>query len=142
MSFIELISSAHPYLDVFDYNHYPSNFAEFEDRCAEWFEQYRTLNEKDTVECILEQFEQRWKQIPRRDRKETAFRDKQILALFFSPAAEHASGIEKEFAEALRSQWNARFPKNSFLPGHFEDILKGFDANLLGLPLRKSKKTR
>ena len=24
----------------------------------------------------------------------------------------------------------------------FEEILKGFDANLLGLPLRKSKKNR
>lgn len=26
--------------------------------------------------------------------------------------------------------------------GRFEEILKGFDANLLGLPLRKSKKRK
>lgn len=142
MSFVELVSSAHPYLDVFDYDHYPLNFAEFEDRCSEWFAQYSALEEKDTVECILDRFEQRWEQIPRRERRETAYRDKQVLALFFSPAAERASGSEKEFAESLWIQWNARFPKNSFLPGHFEDILKGFDANLLGLPLRKSKKIR
>ena len=53
-----------------------------------------------------------------------------------------ASEAAGAFAETMREKWNTRFPRNTFLPGRFEEILKGFDANLLGLPLRKSKKNR
>ena len=34
MDFVEMIASAHPYLDQFDYDHYPDCFAAFEETCA------------------------------------------------------------------------------------------------------------
>ena len=142
MDFIDLIASAHPYLDLFDYDHYPDCFAEFEKNLTEWFDRREGAAEECTAENILDRFEQRWAQLPRRARKEAAFRDKQVLALFFSPAAERLSDDRKAFAADFREQWNARFPNNTLLSGRFEEILKGFDANLLGLPLRKSKQNR
>jgi hypothetical protein len=36
--------------------------------------------------------------------------------------------------------WCSEYPRNVYLAGTYEQIMKGFDANLLGLPLRKSKK--
>ena len=122
MDFVELTASAYPYLDVFDYDHYSADFTEFERRCADWFAEYSASEERDTVESILEKFERRWEELPRRERKEAQLRDKQVLALFFSPAAERASDTEKAFSDALREQWNTRFPKNTYLPGHFEAI--------------------
>ena len=142
MDFVELISSAQAYLDRFDYDHYPDCFSEFEENCARWFTEHEALDAEGETERILEQFEARWEQLPRRERREAAYRDKQVLALFFSPAATQISEEAGAFAEVLREKWNIRFPRNTFLPGRFEEILKGFDANLLGLPLRKSKKNR
>lgn len=142
MDFVTMIASAHPYLDRFDYDHYPDCFAEFEEACARWFAQHGALDAENDTERILKQFEARWAALPRRERREAAYRDKQVLALFFSPAAARLSEEAGTFSEALREKWNTRFPRNTFLPGRFEEILKGFDANLLGLPLRKSKKNR
>ena len=142
MDFVELISSAQAYLDRFDYDHYPDCFAAFEETCAKWFTEHETLDAENETERVLKQFEARWAELPRRERREAAYRDKQVLALFFSPAAARLSEETGAFAEVLREKWNIRFPRNTFLPGRFEEILKGFDANLLGLPLRKSKKNR
>ena len=142
MDFVELISSAQAYLDRFDYDHYPDCFAEFEENLDQWFAEHEALDAAKETERILERFEARWAELPRMARREAAYRDKQVLALFFSPAAARLSEEAGAFAETLREKWNARFPRNTFLPGRFEEILKGFDANLLGLPLRKSKKNR
>ena len=142
MDFVELISSAQAYLDRFDYDHYPDCFAAFEENLDQWFAEHEAFVAEKEAERILEQFEARWAELPRRERQKAAYRDKQVLALFFSPAAARLSEETGAFAEVLREKWNIRFPRNTFLPGRFEEILKGFDANLLGLPLRKSKKNR
>ena len=142
MDFVAMIASAQAYLDRFDYDHYPDCFAVFEENLDQWFAEHGALDAESETEQILKQFEERWAQLPRRERREAAYRDKQVLALFFSPAAVRTSEAAGAFAETLREKWNARFPRNTFLPGRFEEILKGFDANLLGLPLRKSKKNR
>ena len=140
MDFVTLIASAHPFLERFDYDHYLDCFAAFEASCAKWFAEHGVPASEGETERILEQFEARWAALPRRARREAAYRDKQVLALFFSPAAARHSEGAGAFSEALREKWNARFPRNTFLSGRFEEILKGFDANLLGLPLRKSKR--
>ena len=91
MDFVAMIASAHPYLDRFDYDHYPDCFSAFEENCARWFTEHEALDAEGETERILEQFEARWEQLPRRERREAAYRDKQVLALFFSPAG--ASGF-------------------------------------------------
>ena len=142
MDFVAMIASAHPFLDRFDYDHYPVCFAEFEENCAKWFAEHEAPDAERETERILEQFEARWAQLPKRERREAAHRDKQVLALFFSPAAMRGCEEGKTFAEELCRRWNERFPRNRYQLGEYETILKGFDANLLGLPLRKSKQRR
>ena len=139
---VALISSSHRYLDLFDYDNYPSCFAEFERQCVDWFRQCDRLSLPGAEEELLDRFETAWAALPKRKRQAASFQDKQVLALFFSPAAERFSAPAAAFAEALRTGWNARYPKNRYLAGHYESILKGFDSNLLGLPLRKSKQNR
>ena len=55
------------------------------------------------------------------------------------PARPEKAGGAEVFIGELSRLWNGRYPRNRFLPGTFEKLMKGFDANLLGLPLRKSK---
>jgi len=142
MDLSELITSAHAYLGQFDYDHYPVCFQAFEEQCAPFF---TSLGEHDVHEAaagLLERLDKKYESLPRRERKETLFRDRQVLALFLSPAAARSSESARAFADALREQWNRKYPRTQYLGGSFEQILKGFDANLLGLPLRKSAKRR
>ena len=142
MDFVAMIASAHPCLDRFDYDHYPDCFAAFEENLDQWFAEHEALDAEKVTERILKQFEERWAQLPRRERREAAYRDKQVLALFFSPAAVRISEESDAFAEVLREKWNTRFPRNTFLPSRNAPSFSVNTANLLGLPLRKSKKNR
>ena len=90
---------------------------------------------------LIRLLEEKRSGLRRAEAKELAHSDKQVLALFLTPAAQ-SSGIEavSEFASVLNRIWNETYPKNAYYAGSFESIMKGFDANLLGLPLRKSRK--
>ena len=91
---------------------------------------------------LPDQLEAGWNSLPRRLRRETACQDKQVLSLFFHPAAKRYGEIALALAEELREAWNTRFPKNPYLAGSYETILKGFASSLLRLRLRKSKHNR
>lgn len=69
-----------------------------------------------------------------------SFKFKQVLALFLSPFCLKKGGEFEFFARELNKVWNKKYPKNVYYLTDFDSILKGFDANLLGLPLRKSNK--
>ena len=43
MDFVTMIASAHPYLDRFDYDHYPDCFAEFEENLDQWFAEHEAF---------------------------------------------------------------------------------------------------
>ena len=43
MDFVAMIASAHPYLDRFDYDHYPDCFAEFEENLDQWFAEHEAF---------------------------------------------------------------------------------------------------
>ena len=139
---IDALRSARAYLACFDYDHYPACFAAFERSCAPDFAALTEENAAAEAEAIIASLSADWEALPRRERKDAAFRDKQVLALFLSPAAARSGGQAEAFSRLLRERWTARFPRNGYLPGDYETILKGFDANLLGLPLRKSKQRR
>ena len=140
MDFSELITSAHVYLTQFDYDHYPECFREFEVSCAPLFVRLESSSIQEAASELIKQLEEKNKILPKRIRKENAFQDKQVLALFLSPAAERASETAAIFSAELRNQWNQKYPRNSYQGGSYEQIMKGFDANLLGLPLRKSQR--
>ncbi|MBR3367110.1 MAG: hypothetical protein IKG66_04875 [Lachnospiraceae bacterium] len=139
--FKTLIRSAHPYLDCFDYDHYPSCFQTFASDLVPVLEACRagTGSGADPVETVLDALAKEYKDLPRKERIEISSRDKRVLALFLTPAALQAGGEAEDFARRLCEGWKARFPRDPYYIGTYETILKGFDANLLGLPLRKSR---
>ena len=142
MTFAEWIAAAQPCLERFDYDNYPPCFEAFERELEPQLAPFAGQDPEQAVPAILAQFESRWASLPRRAQREEQQKDKRVLALFFTPAARRRGGEAAALAEALCRQWNARYPRNIYTAGDFDTIMKGFDANLLGLPLRKSKQRR
>lgn len=140
MDFFALLELARPWLGCFDYDHYIENFARFEREAAPFFDALGGTDGEETVKALLAQTEARWAALPRARRAALAGQDRQVLALFFTPAAERHSEAAYAFAELLRARWNARFPRERYLAGHYESIVKGFDTDFFGVTLRKSSK--
>ena len=139
MDLAELIISSKAYLSCCDYDHYPSCFQSFEAESKGFFETLKESEIKQTAAALILELERRRSLLPRREQKRAAMDEKLVLALFLAPAAALHGDLARSFAESLMREWNARYPRNTFLLGSYETILKGFDAKFLGLPLRKSK---
>lgn len=139
MELCDLILETLPALASFSYSGYPPTFAAFEREVTPFFDSLREHEAESRAAALITELEKTRSSLGRREAKERAGKEKQVLALFLAPAAQRYGEAAQSFAEALSRLWNARYPRNRFYPGSFETILKGFDANLLGLPLRKSK---
>jgi len=142
MDFAALITSARSCLAQFDYDHYPAALEKFEARATFFFDSLEGADLSAAAEAAIDALERGRKTLRRREQKTAAQEEKRVLALFFSPAALRRGGAAGEFADVLCRRWVARYPRNPYMVGTYEGIMKGFDANLLGLPLRKSKNTR
>ena len=140
MNLAQQIRDAHAYLELFDYDNYPGCFEAFSRSCEPFFAQLREEALSAEVEALMDELEQSWKTLPRRAARDAALQDKRVLALLLTPVALAQGGPVAAFAQLLQERWNARFPRNLYYPGTYDKIMAGFDANLLGLPLRKSKK--
>ena len=140
MTFSELVSSARAYLNEFDYDRYPENFRRFEADAKPLFDALTTEKSAALAAATVADLAACLASLPWRARRNAAFEDKQILGLFLSPAAQRHSKTAAAFSEQLRVLWCGQYPRNIYLASTYEQIMKGFDANLLGLPLRKSKK--
>ena len=139
MDFLELIDMAHPYLQQIEYDYYPANFKTFEDNADPFFNSLDETRLQETAEELLPRFEQRWAAVPRLKRGAFAARDKTVLALFLAPASARHSETALRFVVCLQELWNRRFPRNTFLLGDYDTIMKGFDKDFLGIKLRKSR---
>lgn len=140
MDLAELISASRSYLACFDYDHYPACFQSFEADCAPLLAALEGSDPEAVAAQLIDTLERRRAELPHRAQKTAAEEEKRVLALFLAPTAERLGGGAADFVQVLCRQWNARYPRNTFLAGNYETIMKGFDANLLGLPLRKSSK--
>ena len=137
MDISPLIAECLPRLDAFSYSGYPPAFSAFEQEAAPFFAALDGENAQAEAEALIAALEAGRQRLGRRGARARAEREKQVLALFLAPAAKRFGGPAELFAAQLSRLWNERYPRNRFFPGSFETILKGFDANLLGLPLRK-----
>lgn len=140
MTFAELISSARPYLETFDYDHYPDCFQRFEADIKPLFDALTEENGQALAAAVVADLAALRAPLPRRAQRNALFEQKQVLCLFLSPAAQRHSEQAKAFADQLRALWCQQYPRYTYLIGTYEQLMKGFDANLLGLPLRKTKK--
>ncbi len=140
MRFSDLLENAHPFVDCFDYDHYPDCFQYFKRLVTPFFDEMEEHRIDETAAGVFGEIQERWQTLPRKEQKKTMFKDKQVLVLFFSPAARQHSERALRFAEQLCDIWNTRFPRDIYHVGDYDVIMKGFDSNLLGLPLRKSRR--
>ena len=56
MDFVAMIASAHPYLDRFDYDHYPDCFAEFEENLDQWFAEHEAFLSHQRINPAIRDF--------------------------------------------------------------------------------------
>ena len=140
MTFAELIETARAYLGVFDFDHYPDCFRRFEADAKPLFDALSEDGGQEEASSLVAELARRRASLHRRACRDAAYEQKQVLCLFLSPAALRHSKAAQAFSERLRSLWCEQQPRNTYLSGSYEQIMKGFDANLLGLPLRKSRK--
>lgn len=137
MNFAEWIAAAQPYLRPFDRDHYREHFKTFEQNMDAWAELWARSEHYEAAREVLAQFEARWSRLGWRERSKAAFKDKQVLALFFSPAAARREDGAEAFAQELCREWNRRYPRNTYLVGSHDSIMKGFDDNLLSMLFRR-----
>ena len=136
MRLAELVRESHDYLDRFEYDEYTERFPVFRKK----FEEIILNNDERDPMQLIKDLGGKMSGASRREQRDLVYKDKQVLALYLTPAALDIGGEAAIFAEELCRAWSANYPKEKYSPGTYEVILKGFDSNLLGLPIRKSNK--
>ena len=134
MDFLDLINHYREELPRFNAHDYPLSFARFEENAAPLFDKLQ--NPEEEARLLLDALTHRCAELPRRAQKERLHQVKMVLVLYLVPAALRRGGNAAAFAQELNRVWNARFPRNSFRLGSYEDIMRGFDATFLGIPLK------
>jgi hypothetical protein len=138
MDFPELIAQTRPALAQFDAVHYPAAFSAFEAQAAPLWVSAEAAPQ-EAAQALLSALEARRAALPRRKRRRAALEDKQVLALFLAPAALRQGGGESPFARELQRQWAARYPRDLFFLGSYEELMEGFDAFFFGFPRKKTR---
>ena len=140
MKLTDLVISAIPYLSEFNYDRYPENYKVFSEILFPVLSAALIPGVHAAVRDFMDSFEICFSSLSKKERRDMPFKFKQVLALFLSPFCLKKGGEFEFFARELNEVWNKTYPKNVYYLTDFDSILKGFDANLLGLALRKSNK--
>ena len=134
MNFCDLIESFREELPRFNAHDYPLSFTRFEESASPLFD--ALAHPVEEARSLEEECERRSAALPRKAQKEALQQVKMVLTLYLVPAALRRGRNAAAFAQELNRVWNARFPRNSFRLGSYEDIMRGFDATFLGIPLK------
>ena len=137
-----LITDARIFLERFDYDDYPADLTAFEEKARPFFEALAGRDPEEAALELIDALKEGHAGLKKRKAAEAARQEKSVLALYLGPAARRFGKDALPFMEALQQKWNALYPRNSFIPGDYDAIMKGFDATLLGIKLRKSKNLR
>lgn len=138
MYFADLIESFREELSHFNAHGYPLSFERFEEQASPFFEALEAPEEE--ARLLIDELSVRCDSLPRRAKKEVLHQEKLVLALFFSPAAERRGGTAMFFAAEVNRLWNAKYPRYTFLLGRYDTIIQGFEASILGIPLKNYKR--
>lgn len=79
-----------------------------------------------------------WKRQRPWNRTAAAMNDKQMMVTYLSPMLLKLEGGER-LAELLRDGWAARWPKDAYENGAFEELLGGFRNTIMGLEIFRRK---
>ena len=140
MKLTDLVIAAIPYLSEFNYDCYPDNYRKYSEEIVPVLSNALLPGVNTAVQDLIDGFDLYCSSLSKKEIKDISFKFKQVLALFLSPFCLKRGGEFEFFARELNKVWNKKYPKNVYYLTDFDSILKGFDANLLGLPLRKSNR--
>lgn len=140
MTEFDIILNSKPYLLYFNYDYYPEYFEKFGNEFIPLIKDINPDEYTEHIHRLIDEINNYLLSLSRREQKKEVDEIKQVLALFAVPALLKADDNFCKYANELNSTWNSKFPKNHFIVGTYDAIMKGFDANLLGLPLRKSNR--
>ena len=122
------------YLERFTRFEYPGAFERYKEACMPLF---TALGEDSAliapaVAELMDYAEEQSKGLFKRSLEPDKFR--RLFALYLAPAAGE-SGIEAAvgFAEALRTAWNEKYPKQPFIIGTYAEIAGGFRTKPFGM---------
>lgn len=122
------------YLERFTRFEYPGAFERYKEACMPLFgelEEQPAMIEAAVAELMAYAAEQS-NGLFRRNLEPDKFR--RLFALYLIPAAgESGIGAAEEFAEALRSAWNEKYPKQPFEKGTYAEIAGGFRTKPFGM---------
>ena len=116
---------------------YPQAFQEYQARFAPLFkEAFQSAGEEGLpalAEALLNGLAEGWRRQRFWNRTAAQLDDKQMLVSYLSPMLlEIGAG---RFCCLLRDGWAARWPKEAYLTGTFEELNSGFRNTVLGIPL-------
>ena len=133
MDYCDLIDLYRAELPNFNAHDYPISFQRFEESISPLFD---ALTDPDAeARAFVESLAQRRGAMLKRDLKERLNQEKLVLALYLAPAADRRGGAALSFAAAVNKIWNNNYPRNTFLLGSYDVIMRGFDARIFGLPV-------
>lgn len=134
MDIFDLIEAFREELSRFNAQDYPLSFQRFEESAVSFFDALKEP-EREAGE-LVEGLVQRCAALSRRDQKETLRQDKMLLSLYLAPTAERRGEIASDYVRQVNRIWNARFPRNTFRISSYDAIMQGFEASILGIPLK------
>lgn len=116
---------------------YAKAFQEYRARFAPLFEEaFRSAGEEGLpalAEALLDGLAEGWKRQRFWNRAVAQIDDKQMLVSYLSPMLMEM-GAER-FCHLLRDGWAARWPKEAYLVGTFEELNGGFRNAIFGISL-------
>ena len=134
MELAALIDESRALLDRFDAEHYPASFARFQEQAAPLLAALTAEDPGSCAEALLDALEQRRAAGPRLLRGRRLFAQRQVLALYFTPAALAAGA--GALSQQVCERWNARYPRDAYAEAGFEQLCAGFaPTSSLGIPL-------
>ena len=134
MDFYKLIDSFRPELAHFTAHDYPPSFQRFEVAAAPLFDVL--ADPEAEAGALMAALEATLSSLSRREQKQLLTQIKMVLVLYLCPAADRRGGSAMDYIRAVHALWSAQYPRYPFTPGSFDDIMQGFEATFLGIPLK------
>ena len=138
---LEAVQDGKPWIKRFTKKEYAQAFAEYTARFGPLYEAPLAKPESlpALAEELLDGIAAGWQRQRPWNRTVALMNDKQMLVTYLSPMLQTLEG-GAVLADLIRDGWAARWPKDAYQNGNFEELLGGFRSTFLGFEIfRKNK---
>ncbi len=138
---LEAVQGGKPWIRRFTKKEYAQAFQEYTDRFGPLCT--AVLAKPESLPALTEEFldalEAGWQRQRPWNRTVALMNDKQMIVTYLSPMLQKLEG-GTALAEQIRDGWNARWPKDAYQNGVYEELLGGFRSTFLGFELLRRDK--